>query len=86
MYCTDKYSQKRFSIAIYFPRVLMYQKRQISLPVGYKTARPKQETGNDRDVISGLQASGKTCFSAFYLFSYKQRTIVSFLSESISSQ
>ena len=30
-----------FSIAIFLPRVLMYQKRQISLPVGYKIARPK---------------------------------------------
>ena len=34
-------AKKRFSIAIFLPRVLMYQKRQISLPVGYKTARPK---------------------------------------------
>ena len=39
--CTDKYSQKIFSIVIFLPRVLMYQKRQISLPVGFKTARPK---------------------------------------------
>ena len=39
--CTDKYSQNTISIAIYFPRVLMHQKRQISLPVGYKTAIPK---------------------------------------------
>ena len=30
-----------FSIAIYLPRVLILQKRQISLPVGYKAARPK---------------------------------------------
>ena len=39
--CTDMYSKEKFSIAIFFSRVLMYQKRQISLPVGYKTARPK---------------------------------------------
>ena len=39
--CTDKYSKKVFSIAIFLPRVLMYQKRQILLPLGYKTARPK---------------------------------------------
>ena len=39
--CTDKYSKKVFSIAIFLSRVLMYQKHQISLPVGYKTARPK---------------------------------------------
>ena len=30
-----------FSIAIFLPRVLMCQKLQISLPVGYKTATPK---------------------------------------------
>ena len=39
--CTDKYSKKVFSIAIFLCHVLMYQKHQISLPVGYKTARPK---------------------------------------------
>ena len=39
--CTDKYSKKLFSIAIFLPCVLMYQKHQISLPVGYETARPK---------------------------------------------
>ena len=32
-------SKEKFSIAIFLPRVLMYQKRQISLPAGYKTAR-----------------------------------------------
>ena len=30
-----------FSIAIFLPHVLMRQKRQISLPLGYKTATPK---------------------------------------------
>ena len=30
------YSKEKFSIAIFLPCVLMYQKRQISLPVGYK--------------------------------------------------
>ena len=30
-----------FSIAIFFSRVLMYQKNEISLPVGYKTATTK---------------------------------------------
>ena len=40
--CTDMYSkEKLILIAIFLPLVLMYQKRQISLPVGYKTARPK---------------------------------------------
>ena len=33
--------EKKFSIAIFLPRVLMRQKRQISLPAGYKTATPK---------------------------------------------
>ena len=41
--CTDKYSKIShfFSTAIFLSRVLMYQKRQISLPVGYKTTRRK---------------------------------------------
>ena len=39
--CTNKYSKKVFSIAIFLSHVLMYRKHQISLPVGYKTARPK---------------------------------------------
>ena len=37
--CNDK--QKIYSMAIFLPCVLMNQKREISLPVGYKTARPK---------------------------------------------
>ena len=52
---------------------------------GVKNRETKNRTGNDCDVISGLQASRKTDFSDIYLFSYKQRTIVSFLSELISS-
>ena len=39
--CADKCSKTKFSIAIFLPPVLMCQKRQISLPVGYKTATPK---------------------------------------------
>ena len=39
--CTDMYSKEKFSIAIFLPRVLMYQKCQIKLPVVYKAARPK---------------------------------------------
>ena len=39
--CADKCSKKIFSIAIFLLRVLMCQKRQISLPVGYKTATTK---------------------------------------------
>ena len=62
-------------------------KRQIALPVWYKIARSTmiQETENDCDVISRLQASRKTDFSDIFLFSYKQRTIVPFLSELICS-
>ena len=38
--CTDKNSKKGILISIFLPGVLMYQKHQISVPVGYKTARP----------------------------------------------
>ena len=34
-------AKKKISMPIFLPRVLMCQKRQISLPVGYKTATPK---------------------------------------------
>ena len=71
---------------MFLPRVLMYQKREISLPVGFKTARPKREHVNDCDIISELQAARKQIPPTFFLFSYKQRTVVPFLSESISSQ
>ena len=63
--------------------VLTYQKREISLPVGYKNW---QEIGNDCDVISGLEASRKTDVSEIFLFSYQQRTFVPFLGELISSK
>ena len=53
---------------------------------GLKNCETNQETGNDCDVISGLQASRKTDLSDIFLFSYKQRTIVPFFSELISSQ
>ena len=39
--CADKFSKNNFLIAIFLLRVLMCQKRQISLPVGYKTPTPK---------------------------------------------
>ena len=64
--CTDKNNKTNISIAIFLPNVLMCQKRQISLPVGYKTARQKQETGNDCYVISGLEALRKTDFSVIF--------------------
>ena len=53
---------------------------------GTKLQDKRQETGSYCDVISGLQAWWKTGFSDIFLFSYKQRTIVPFLSELISSQ
>ena len=40
--CTDMYRKEKFSIAIFLPRFLMYKKRQVSLSVGYKTARSKR--------------------------------------------
>ena len=49
---------------------------------GTKARDHKQETGIDCDAISGLQASQKIDFSDVVLFSYKQRAIVPFLSES----
>ena len=59
--CTDKYSKKQiYSIAICTPRVLMYHKREISLPVGYKFHfqwDQRQETRNDCDVISSIRTS-----------------------------
>ena len=53
--CTDKCSEKFFSIAIFLPRVLMCQKRQISLPVGYKN----RETKNRRlgTIVTSIQGS-----------------------------
>ena len=38
--CTDKYTEKTFD-SDFLPRVLMYQKFEIALPMGCKTARPK---------------------------------------------
>ena len=61
------YSNEKIAIAIFLPRVLMYQKRQISLPVCTKPRGQKQDTGNDCDVISGPQALRKTDFSVIFL-------------------
>ena len=41
--CFDKESKKNVSIAIFLPRVLTCQKREILLPVSYKTALAKTE-------------------------------------------
>ena len=74
-----------FSIVIFLPCVLMYQKASNFTSGGVQN----RETKNRRlgtIVTSFLQASRKTDFSYIFLFSYKQRTIASFLSELISSQ
>ena len=70
--CTDKNSKTNISIAICLPGVLIYQKRQISLPVRTKPRDQKQETGSECDVISGLEALRKTDFSViFWLWANK---------------
>ena len=65
----------------------MYQKHEISIPVGYKTVRLKKENGNDCVVISGLsQETDFRDFANIFLFSYKQNTFVRFLGKFLSSQ
>ena len=62
------YSKEKFSVVIFLPRVLIYQKREISLPVGYKTARPK--TGDWKWLWlfnSGPEASRETDFSVIFV-------------------
>ena len=84
--CADKCSKKVFSIAIFLSRVLMYQKHQISLPVGYKTVRPK--TGDWERLWRHFRTSSfaKNRFlQRFSHFRKKQGKIVQFLSELISS-
>ena len=63
--CTDMYSKEKFLIAIFLTRVLMYQKRQISLPVGSKPRDLKHDTANDCDVISGFRLREKQIFQSF---------------------
>ena len=59
--CTDKCSKKNFSIAIFLPRVLMCQKRQISLlvEVKYKTAIQNRAIKNRRlgTIVASIQDS-----------------------------
>ena len=45
---------KKKVIAIFLFRVLMYQKREISLPLGYKTARPKTVDFEWPDVLARI--------------------------------
>ena len=77
--CTDKYSKKIFSIAITLPSVLMYQKRQISLLVGYKTTRPK--TGDWEWLWRHFRTSSfvKNRFLRHFLISYKNALLYHFL-------
>ena len=79
-------AKKKFWIAIFLPRVFMYQKRQISLPVAFKTARPKPGDWERLWYHFRTPSFAKNRFLRHFLFSYKQRTIVPFLSELISSQ
>ena len=58
--CTDKRGKIKFSIAIFLPRVLMCKSVKFHFRWGTKPRDQKQETGNDCDVNSGLQASRKT--------------------------
>ena len=70
-------------IKISLPLVLMYQKCEVSLPMGTKQQNLKQEAGNDYDVISGLKVFGKTDFCNIFSFSFKQSTLLPFLGELI---
>ena len=72
-------------MAIFLPRVLVYQKREISLPMGYKTARPKSR-GLGMTSFQDFKLRKNTDFFNIFLFSDKQRTFVPFLGELISSQ
>ena len=62
---TYKYSKKTYSIVIFLPPVLTYQKCEISLLVGTKPRDQKQEIGNDCDVISGHLVRGKHIHRSF---------------------
>ena len=64
--CTGNgmYSKEKFSIANFLPRVLILK---FHYPWVTKQRDQKQETGNDCDAISGLQASRKTDFSCHFL-------------------
>ena len=65
--CTDMYSKEKFSIAIFLPCVLMLAKRvKFHFRWGTKPRDKKEDTGNDCDVISVLQALQKTDFSDIF--------------------
>ena len=86
-HCTDiKHSRKKFDSDFPSPCIDVPKTRNFRVRRGTKSRDQNQETENVCDVISGLQASRKTDFSDIFLFSYKQRTFVPFLSELIRSQ
>ena len=73
-------------MAIFLPVFWCTKSVKFHFRWGTRPRDQKQETGNDCDVISRIQASRKTDFSDISYFSFKQRTILPFLSELISSQ
>ena len=81
-----KHSKKKFDSDFPSPCIDVPKTRNFRFRRGTKPRDQKQETGNVCDIISGIQASRKSDFSDIFLFSYKQRTFVPFLSELISSQ
>ena len=74
---TDKYRKKFFSITIFL--VLMYQKRQISLLVGYKTARPKIGDWEWMRRQFRTSSLAKNRFLRNFLISYKNALLYHFL-------
>ena len=72
--CTERNNKKYFDSD--FPSLCFDEpKRQISLPAGYKTARP----GNDCDLISGLKLLGKQIFPTFPYFLLNSALLYHFL-------
>ena len=57
----------------------MYQKREISPPVGTKPQDQNQEISNDCDVSSGLEVSQKTDFPTFSYFLINNSLLYHFL-------
>ena len=68
--CTDKYSKEKFSIGISFLVFWCTCTKSVKFHFqwGTKSRDQKQETGNNCDIISGLQGSRKTDFSDIFLF------------------
>ena len=77
--CTDKYSKKVFSIAIFLFRVLMYQKHQISLPVGYKTETKNRGLGTIATSIEDSKPRKKQSSPTFSHFLINNALLYHFL-------